>query len=102
MSFTLADRHAAYDWMADTLDQFGYARRIKQFTTGGGRIKDRRHPPAVPFVQRYSVEDIRLLAEMDALHGTLSGTTTRKLCERAFRVHGEARYELLAEISNGH
>jgi hypothetical protein len=77
------------------------ARCITQFTDGGG-IKDRRRPPAVPFVRRYTVEDIRLLAEMDALHGTLSGTTTRKLCERAFRVHGEARFERLAGISNGH
>ena len=128
ISFTLTDRHAAYEWMADTLRQFGYARCkrsekgilrrylhkvtgfsraqvarcIKQFTADGGRIKDRRHAPAVPFVRRYTVEDIRLLAEMDALHGTLSGTTTRKLCERAFKVHGEARFERLAGISNGH
>ena len=127
ISFTLEDRHAAYGWMADTLRQFGYAhckrsekgilrqylckvtgfsraqvaRCITQFTDGGG-IKDRRRPPAVPFARRYTTGDIRLLAEMDALHGTLSGTTTRKLCERAFRVHGDARYERLAGISNGH
>ena len=127
ISFTLEDRQAGYGWMADTLRQFGYirckradngllrryllkvsglsraqvARCIMQFTDGGG-IKDRRCPPAVPFVRRYTVEDIRLLAEMDALHSTLSGTTTRKLCERAFRVHGEAHFERLAGISNGH
>lgn len=53
-------------------------------------------------MRRYTAEDIRLLAEMDALHGTLAGTTTRKLCERAFTVHGEARFERLAGISNGH
>ncbi|TAN72210.1 MAG: hypothetical protein EPN14_10785 [Gallionella sp.] len=29
-------------------------------------------------------------------------TTTRKLCERAFKVHGDARYERLTGISNGH
>ncbi len=128
ISFTLEDRHAAYDWMAGTLRQFGYghckrsdkgilrqylrkvtglsraqvARCIKQFTADGGRIKDRRRAPAVPFVRRYTAEDIRLLAEMDALHGTLSGTTTRKLCERAFKKHGDARFERLADISNGH
>lgn len=127
ISFALTDRLAAYGWMADALKQFGYirckradkgilrrylrkvtgfsraqvTRCITQFTDGGG-IKDRRRPPAVPFVRRYTAEDIRLLAEMDALHGTLSGTTTRKLCERAFRVHGEARFERLAGISNGH
>ena len=128
ISFTLEDRNKAYGWMAGTLRQFGYARCkrsdkgvlryylrkvtglsraqvarcIKQFTADGGRIKDRRRAPAVPFVRRYREEDIRLLAEMDALHGTLSGTTTRKLCERAFEVHGDVRYERLAGLSNGH
>ena len=127
ISFTLEDRQAAYSWMADTLRQFGYmrckradkgvlrqyllkvtglsraqvARCITQFTDGG-RIKDRRHAPAVPFARRYTADDIRLLAEMDALHGTLSGTTTRKLCERAFKAYGDTRYERLAGISNGH
>lgn len=127
ISFTLTDRHAAYGWMSDTLMLFNYvhctradkgvlrqyllkvtgfsraqvARCITQYTDVG-YIKDRRHAPAVPFVRRYTSEDIRLLAEMDALHGTLSGTTTRKLCERAFKVHGEARFERLAGISNGH
>ena len=127
LSFTLTDRRAAYGWIADTLRQFGYSRCkradkgvLRQYlhkVTGlsraavtrcitqfmdGGQIKDRRHAPAVPFGRHYTTEDIRLLAEMDALHGTLSGTTTRKLCERAFKVHGEARFERLAGISNGH
>jgi len=129
ISFTLADRNTAYAWMADTLKQFGYThckrsdkgvlrcylikvtglsraqvtRCIRQFTSsGGGHIKDRRRAPAIPFVRRYTDKDIRLLAEMDALHGTLSGTTTRKLCERAFKQYGDVRFERLASISNGH
>ena len=127
ISFTLTDRRTAYSWMTDTLRQFGYgrckrtdkgvlrqyllkvtglsraqvARCITQFTDGGA-IRDRRRASAVPFVRRYTTEDIRLLAEMDALHGTLSGTTTRKLCERAFKVYGDVSYERLASISNGH
>lgn len=127
ISFTLTDRTAAYGWMTDTLKQFYYgrctradkgvlrqylgtvtgfsraqvARCIKQFTDDGV-IQDRRRSPAVPFARRYTTDDIRLLAETDALHGTVSGTTTRKLCERAFKVHGDARYERLAGISNGH
>jgi len=127
IAFTLTDRIAAYGWMTDTLKQFHYgrcqradkgvlrqylrkvtgfsraqvARCIKQFTEDGV-IKDRRRAPAIPFVQRYFAEDIRLLAETDALHGTLSGTTTRKLCERAFKLHGDVRFERLAGISNGH
>ncbi|MGZ5052173.1 MAG: integrase catalytic domain-containing protein [Methylobacter sp.] len=76
-------------------------RCIKQFTDGG-IIQDRRRAPAVPFARRYTVEDIRLLAKMDALHGTASGTTTRKLCEQAIHIHGDARFERLAGISNGH
>lgn len=128
IAYTLTDRTTAYGWMADTLTHFCYggctradkgvlrrylgkvtglsraqvARCIKQFTEGGGQIGDRRRAPAAPFVRRYTAEDIRLLAEVDALHGTLSGSTTRKLCERAFKVHGDTRFERLAGISNGH
>ena len=68
-----------------------------------GRLEDRRKkPPAKPFTKRYTPADILSLAELDALHGTLSGPATKKLCERAFRVFGDARYERLATISNGH
>ncbi len=68
-----------------------------------GRLEDhRKKPPAKPFAKRYTPDDILALAELDALHGTLSGPATKKLCERAFRVFGEVRYERLATISNGH
>jgi hypothetical protein len=127
VSFTLADRPSAHAWMADVLKRFGYAhaqradrgvlrrylakatglsraqvaRRIAQFRDSG-QIKDRRAAPVRPFARRYTPDDIRLLAQIDALHGTLSGSTTRKLCERAFKVYGDARFERLATISNGH
>ena len=42
------------------------------------------------------------MAELDALHGTLSGPATKKLCERAFVLFGDTRYQRLARISNGH
>ena len=76
-------------------------RCITQFLAEGCLV-DRRRAPAVPFVRRYTMQDILLLAEMDALHGTLAGSTTRKLCERAFKLHGDTRFERLAGISNGH
>jgi transposase InsO family protein len=76
-------------------------RAIAQFGRGGV-IEDRRKAPAKPFARRYTAADIRLLAEVDALHGTLSGLATRKLCERMYAVFGDARYERLAGISNGH
>lgn len=127
VSFILADRASAHAWMSDTLHRFDYAhasradrgilrqylaeltglsraqvtRRIAQFLAQG-RIEDRRGVPAAPFARRYSDNDIRLLAEIDALHGTLSGTIMRKLCERALRVHRDTRFERLATISNGH
>jgi len=127
ISFTLNDRTAAYAWMADTLRRFVYvrcgraekgllrrylakvtglsraqvARAIRQFDAKG-RIEDRRKAPVKPFARRYTPEDIRLLAEVDGLHGTLSGPATRKLCERMFEVYGDAHFERLAGISNGH
>lgn len=120
-------REDAYDWMAGELRRLKYtrlgkadkglvrrylekvtglsraqiARLIRQFRDTGG-IRDRRGPPAKPFARRYTPADVRLLAEVDTLHGTLSGPATRKLCERAYAVFGEARYERLATISNGH
>jgi len=127
IAFTLTDRTAAHQWMTDTLRRFHYrhgtradkgllrrylakvtglsraqvTRAITQFCTAGG-ITDRRQGPAKPFARRYTVADIRLLAEVDALHGTLSGPATRKLCERMYHVFGDTRFARLARISHGH
>jgi hypothetical protein len=127
VSFTLTDRTAAHQWMTDTLKRFHYGhctradkgllrcylakvtglsraqvtRVIRQFRREGV-IEDRRKAPIKPFARRYTAEDVRLLAETDTLHGTLSGPATRKLCERMCRVFGDARFERLASISNGH
>jgi len=127
VSFTLTDRTAAHLWMADTLKRFRYkrctradkgllrrylakvtgrsraqvTRAITQFCRNGV-IEDRRKAPVKPFVRCYTAEDIRLLAEVDALHGSLSGPATRKLCERMYQVFGDARFERLAGLSNGH
>ena len=123
----VVERAAAYDFITATLSRLGYARLsradkgvVRQFlakVTGlsrahttrligqyraTGRVRDRRGPPARPFARRYTNDDIRLLAEVDALHGTLSGPTTRKRCERAYHVFADARFERLATISNGH
>jgi hypothetical protein len=57
-----------------------------------GRIRDRRGPPAKPFARRYTPADVRLLAEIDSLPGTLSGPalptigpTARPLCSTMAR-----------------
>ncbi|GEM_PF-1509318 len=107
LGFEAPARKDAYDWIAKELRRFNYlqlgkadkglvrrylekvtglsraqmTRLIQQFRTSG-RIRDRRGTPAKPFPRRYTPEDIRLLAELDALHGTLSGPATRKLGER--------------------
>jgi hypothetical protein len=127
LGFDVPVRDAAYDWITAELRRFGYARlsktdkglmrRYLRKVTGlsraqmtrlitqfrdTGRIRDRRGRPAKPFRRRYTQADVRLLAELDVLHDTLSGPTTRKLCERAYRLFGDTRYERLATISNGH
>lgn len=56
----------------------------------------------MPFATRYTDEDIRLLVELDELHGTLSGPATKKLAERAYIVFGQQHYARLAGISVAH
>ena len=116
-----------YAWIVDILRQFGYARLkrrdkglLRRFllkVSGYSRaqlnrliaqwcetrtLADRRGPPAVPFVSRYTDEDIRLLVELDELHATLSGPATKKLAERAYTVFGQVQYARLAGISVAH
>jgi hypothetical protein len=127
LEFEPPQRKAAYEFVSQTLQRLDYARLgradkglvrhylckltglsraqvtrlISQFHKTG-RIKDQRGAPARPFPRRYTTADLLLLAEVDALHGSLSGPATRKLCERAYAVFADARFERLAGISNGH
>jgi hypothetical protein len=127
LGFEVANREATYEFIAQALRRFGYTRLgkadkgllrrylckvtgrsraqitrlIAQFRKTG-RIRDHHGAPAHPFARRYTREDVLLLAEIDTLHGTLSGPATRKLCERAYAVFGDSRYQRLARISNGH
>ena len=120
-------RTEAYAFVAETVQRFDYAGRskadkgllhrfltkatdlsraqvtrlLRQYRTTG-EVIDRRGAPRQPFPRRYTPTDIGRLAELDALHGTLSGPTTRKLCARAFHRFGDPRFERLAAISNGH
>ena len=54
------------------------------------------------FMRRYTQDDIRLLAQMDARHDQPSGPMIKKLCERAYHVFGQAEYAHLAAISISH
>ena len=121
IAFTLTHRTAAQQWMTDRLRRFNYwhgtpankglLRRYLAKVTGLSQAQGYpRHqavlygmryyrPPAKPFARRYTDADIRLSAEVGALHGTLSGPATRKLCERMYHVYGETRFERLATTS---
>ncbi len=54
------------------------------------------------FGRKYDAEDVRLLAETDILHDTLSGPATKVLLVRAYSVFGDRRYARLAQISVSH
>lgn len=62
-----------------------------------------RKPARRPeFPRRYSSADVATLAEVDAAHEDLSGPAVRYLCQRAWTVFGDRRFERLAEISASH
>ena len=68
-----------------------------------GHIGDRRRgAPARPFERRYTDADIRLSAEVDEALNLMSGAATRVVMKCPFEDFGEARFERLASISNGH
>jgi hypothetical protein len=54
------------------------------------------------FARKYNPADVALLAELDALHDTLSGPATKVLAQRAHARFGDARYARLADISVSH
>ena len=125
--FTTQAHQDRYQWAALSLKQFAYERlrraerglivRFLCKVTGysraqvtrliaqwrcRGRLTDRRGPPAAPFAKHYGAIELRLLAQIDSLHGTLSGPATKKLAERAFTVYKQPHYETLAGISVSH
>jgi transposase InsO family protein len=54
------------------------------------------------FAQRYTAQDVELLARVDEAHETLSGPATRHILEREYEVYGKREYERLASISVAH
>ena len=81
----------------------GYSRQqltrlVKQFVTTGKIVQHYRAPTA-GFARKYSDHEVRLLAEVDALHSTLSGPATKCLLQRAVAVHDDTRFTNLQRIS---
>ena len=126
VDLTIDAKEDRYVWIQQTLIRFRYRQLGKadkglllgflQKVSGYSRIQikrlvrqsmktgtlKRRQRTVKGFPRTYTREDVQLLAHTDALHGVLSGPATKKLCERAWAVFGQAEYERLAGISVGH
>jgi transposase InsO family protein len=126
MGIAIPSKAVCYGWVRRTLIRFGYLtlgrpqrgvllrylcrvsgysraqvnRMVRQYRETGAI--ERRHCTTNGFVPKYTREDLRLLVEMDELHGTLSGPATKKLCERAYHLFGQQEYERLSGISVSH
>jgi len=120
------NKHEYYKWIQNTLVKFQYltlkkhgkgvvirylmkmscysrqqiTRLIKQYCETG--LIRARQRTVQGFKRRYTNEDIRLLAAMDARHDTPCGHAIKKLCERACDVFGQSEYQNLALISVAH
>ena len=65
-------------------------------------LAKRYRAPAHGFARKFSPIDVALLAETDALHGTLSGPATVHLLRAPMPVYGDTRYQRLAGLSVSH
>jgi transposase InsO family protein len=68
---------------------------------GSGVVKERNYRRN-RFVNHYQAADVKLLAEVDEAHETLSGPATQKILHREFHDYGNCRYQRLAGISAPH
>jgi hypothetical protein len=84
----------------------GYSRQHLTKLIGRYRQAHHLHPVTrasrTSFSSRFGPKDIALLAQLDALHNTLSGPATKVLLRRAWQSFGDARYAQLAGISVSH
>jgi transposase InsO family protein len=84
----------------------GYSRqqltRLVARAVRGEILAKRYRAPKEGFPRKYTDDDVKLLAELDTLHGTLSGPATKCLLQRAVTLFDDHRYERLASISVAH
>ncbi len=76
--------------------------RLVRRALNSGTLVKRYRAPTQGFTRRFTAADVALLADTDALHGTLSGPATKYLMHRAWTVYGDSRYARLATISVAH
>lgn len=77
-------------------------RRLVSRRLKGEKLAKRYCAPAVGFARKFTAADVKLLAQTDALHNTLSGPATKCLMQRAYGLYGDARYARLATLSVAH
>src|SRR5487761_2400222 len=65
-------------------------------------LKPRDRTSRTSFTCKYGPEDVALLAEVDGLHDTLSGPSTKVLLARACAIFGDQRFARLPRISVSH
>ena len=126
VEFAIKETKERYEWSQSTLVRFRYlelnkqdkgliirylvkvrgysrqqtTRRVTQYRKTG-RVR-RRQRSVAGFNRKYAAQDIRLLAQLDELHGTLSGPASKQLCERASGLFGQTEYRRLAGLSISH
>ncbi len=123
VGFKGQDRKQVYGWVNQTLREQRYqelkrcsrglVRRYLEKLTGLSRAQTTRlitmylegEPVQLKayrrrrFPERYTREDVVLLAAVDEAHETLSGPATRKILQRAYYDFKESKYRRLAELS---
>ena len=124
--FKSKDRKQVYGWVEGVLVEQQYARQgkavrgllrryvekmtglsraqvtrlIARYTTSG-RVQPTMYRRR-RFPERFTREDIELLASVDEAHETLSGPATRRILEREVELYGKQEYARLATISVAH
>ena len=124
--FSIQGREALYRLLVRVLknqryaelrrEQRGIVRRFLAKVTGRSRAQitrlinqwmevrtiEAKRPSRRRFPIRYTDEDARLLAEVDAAHEELAGPAVRRILRREFEVFSRQEYERLAGISVSH
>jgi transposase InsO family protein len=124
---TLADAPTRYDHVTQTVQKLSYRTldrsdrsvvlRYLECTSGysSAQVKrlvarvladdvlERRYvPPATAYAQRFTDQDIVLLAQTDRAFDTLSGAATTHVLWRQWHVYGDARFVRLSTLSVSH
>src|SRR5919201_212794 len=124
--FSIEGREALYSLMTRVLktqryselcrEERGIVRRFLIKVTGRSRAQITRlisewlslrtiqakRPSRRRFPTRYTEEDARLLAEVDAAHEELSGPAVKRILRREYEVFGQQAYQRLAGVSVSH